>query len=145
MANRLETHIFLLMLWLAPSYSGAADLDFDKNIVCELEYFEICKHGDHSCRWGEVVDVDGKQIFTIDIKEKRITLHEGGNLIDREPINSISVVNEVLYLHGTNPDSNKSTNGTGWMARIEKTQGELSAASLADTKGYLLFGACSNQ
>ena len=133
------------MLWLAPSCSGAVSLDFEKNIVCELEYFEMCKHGDHSCSWGEVVDIDGKQTFAIDIKDKWIALFEGKKQLDREKINSISIVNQVLYLHGTNPDSTRSKNGTGWVARIEKAQGDFSAASLADTKGYLLFGACHNQ
>jgi hypothetical protein len=31
------------------------------------------------------------------------------------------------------------------MARIGKPKGELSAASLADTKGYILFSACHDQ
>jgi hypothetical protein len=145
MANQLKTNVCLLTLWLAPSYSGAADLDFERNIICELEYLEMCRHGDYSCRWAEVVEADGKQTFEINIKEKSIAMFEGENLVDKEKINSISVVNEVLYLHGTNPDSKRSKNGTGWVARITKAQGEFSAASLADTQGYLIFGACRNQ
>ena len=133
------------MLWLIPLYSGAEDLDFSKNLVCELEYIQMCKHGDHSCRWAEVVEIDGKQTFTIDMQEKSIALFEGKALIDKEKINSISVVNEMLYLHGTNPDSKNSKSGTGWLARIEQAQGDFSAASLADTKGYLIFGSCRNQ
>ena len=38
-------------------------------------------------------------------------------------------VNEVLYLHDKN-----------W-----EPKGELSAASLADTKGFMLFSACHDQ
>lgn len=145
MANRLKTHVCLLMFWLAPWCSGAVALDFKKNIVCELEYFQMCVHGDHSCSWGEVVHIDGKQIFMIDIAEKSMAVYENGHQLDREKIDSISSVNEVLYLHGTNPDSSLSQDGTGWVARIGKSNGELSAASLADTKGVLLFGACRNQ
>ena len=145
MANRLATYVCLLMLWLAPSHGRATDLDFEKFILCELENLQICKHGKHSCRWSEVVDVDGKQVLTFDIKANSIALFEGENLIDREKIDSITAVNDVLFLHGTNPDSKLSKNGTGWVARIEKTQGEFTAASLADTKGYLLFGVCRNQ
>lgn len=145
MAFRLVTRVCLFMLWLVPSYSAALDLDFKKNIVCELEYFQMCQHGDHSCSWGDVVDVDGKQTLVIDVGEKMITLFENENQLDREKINSISSVHEVLYLHGTNPDSRLSKNGAGWMARINKVEGGLSAASLADTMGYFLFGACRNQ
>jgi hypothetical protein len=78
MPNRSVTHVLLLMMWLAPSYCSAADLDFKNNIVCELEYFQMCEHGDHSCSWGEVVDVDGKQTFTIDIAEKSIAYCKTG-------------------------------------------------------------------
>ena len=38
-----------------------------------------------------------------------------------------------------------STKGSADHPRIDKVQGELTAASLADTKGYLFFGACRNQ
>ncbi len=133
------------MLWLAPSYSGAADLDFEINIVCELEYLQMCEHGNHSCNWGEIVDIDGKQILSINIKEKDIALFVGETLIDRGSISSISAVNDVLYLHGTNPDSKNSKTGTGWMARIGKAQGNLSGATLADKNGYLIYGVCRNQ
>ena len=106
MANRSEIHACLFLCWSAPSYCVASDLDFDEIFVCEPEYFEICTHGDRSCRWVELVGFEGKPIFKIDTKEKTIALFEGGNLVDKERINCVYTVNGVRYVHGTNPDSN---------------------------------------
>ena len=145
MTNRLGLTICLFMLWLVPASSGAAELDIEKNILCDLDYFQMCEQGDLSCNWGQVVDIDGKQTVLFDVKEMVVTLFEGEMLIDRESITSKSIVNDVLYLHGTNPDAKASIDGSGWAARIEKFQGKLVGARLADTSGSLIFGVCRNQ
>ena len=134
----------LLVVWLLPAHVGATELEFSGLIACDLEYFEMCKRGKHRCRWGEVVDLAGKQTLLFDLDNKTIALFEGDVLVDKEVISSISIVNEVLYMHGTNPDSHRSKNGAGWTARLDKTTGELLASSLTDTQGDIMFGTCHN-
>jgi len=123
------------LLFIGPSFAGAADFDGSRALLCVPTDAIECE-GAGECERTQVEDLNLPRFLTIDFKKKKLTgTVQGAESENTSEIQNVEKLDTQTVLQGIQ-------NGRGWSIVIDAATGDLSAAVAGDEISFVVFGVC---
>jgi len=117
----------------------AAVFDGKSTVLCAtLEAVHCSKSPDsaHQCTRGTAAALAVPQFVKLDFANKRVTATEETGLDKTSAIASVARGNGHLVVQGVDE-------GHGWSLVLEENTGRMTASTIGDEEGLMIFGACT--
>ena len=126
-----------LAAMLLPAGGSAAGLDGKANLVCAAIDVIACANGP-GCREGSANSFEFPQFMFVDFKKQQIhaTDETGINIVS--PIKNSEITEQQIIMQGIE-------NHRGWIATVDKANGNLTVTSSGAGVSFMVFGACTTR
>jgi len=123
----------------APVGAGAAPFDTSKPILCATHEAVLCTKSlqtSHSCVRGVAGSLDVPQFVKVDFAKKSVTATAEYGSDDTSTIANVAQANGHVVVQGIDA-------GHGWSLVLNENTGHMTASSIGDEEGLVVFGTCT--
>jgi hypothetical protein len=122
-----------------PLVAGAANFNTTKPILCATHEAVVCvktREVNHNCVSGVAGSLGVPQFVKVDFANKTVTATAESGSDKMSKIDNVSQANGHVVVQGID-------DGHGWSLVLEENSGHMTASSIGDEEGLVVFGACT--
>ena len=126
-----------LTAMLLPAAVSAAGLDGKSGLVCAAVDVIGCENGP-GCMEGTASGFGMPQFMFVDFKKQEVNATDESGIDIVSKIRSSEITEQQIILQGIE-------NHRGWIATIDKTNGNMAVSSAGSGVSFMIFGACTTR